>query len=147
MDDLARLNDGLLPFARLLGVRFVAAEPDRVAAELLVRDELCTRPAVLHGGALMAFADTLGAAGTVLNLPEGAWTTTVESKTNFFAPAPVGSRLLGEAVPLHRGRTTMVWQTRLTTEDGRLVAVVIQTQLVLAATSDAPRVSPGAKAS
>ncbi len=144
MDDLARLNDGLLPFARLLGVRFVTAERDRVAAELMVRDDLCTRPAVLHGGALMAFADTLGAAGTVLNLPDTAQTTTIESKTNFFAPAPVGSRLLGEAVPLHRGRTTMVWQTRLATEGGRLVAVVIQTQLVLQAASSAPRPSPGA---
>jgi uncharacterized protein (TIGR00369 family) len=147
MDDLARLNDGMLPFARLLGVRFFAAERDRVAVELLVRDELCTRPAVLHGGALMAFADTLGAAGTVLNLPDGAWTTTIESKTNFFAPAPVGSRLLGEAVPLHRGGTTMVWQTRLAREDGRLVAVVIQTQLVLAATSGAPRLPAGAQPS
>jgi uncharacterized protein (TIGR00369 family) len=145
MDDLARLNDGLLPFARLLGVRFVAAERDRVAAELLVRDDLCTRPAVLHGGALMAFADTLGAAGAVLNLPDGARTTTLESKTNFFAPAPVGSRVAGEAVPLHRGRTTMVWQTRLTTEGGRLVAIIIQTQLVLPATTSAPRKSPGAQ--
>lgn len=133
MDDpLARLNEIKLPFAELLGIRFLAAARDRVTAELVVRDELCTRPAVLHGGAVMAFADTLGAAGTVLNLPEGAGTTTVESKTNFFRAAPVGTRLLGEATPLHLGRTTMVWQTRITTEDGKLVANVIQTQLVLA---------------
>ena len=99
MDGLARLNGDMLPFARLLGMTFTAAEPDRVTAELAVRDDLCTRPAVLHGGAIMAFADTLGAAGTILNLPEGAWTTTVESKTNFIGPAPLGSRVLGETPP------------------------------------------------
>ena len=111
---------------------FTGAEPARVTAELVVRDDLCTRPAVLHGGAIMAFADTLGAAGTILNLPEGAWTTTIESKTNFVGPAPLGSRVRGEATPVHRGRTTMVWQTRVTTEAGRLVALVTQTQLVQA---------------
>ncbi len=79
----------------------------------------------------MALADTLGACATVLNLPEGASTTTVESKTNFLAPAPAGTRLIGECVPLHRGRRTMVWQTRITSADGRLIAVVTQTQLVL----------------
>ena len=130
MDRLADLNAGMLPFAKLLGMTFIAAEPDRVTAEMLVRDDLCTRPAVLHGGAIMAFADTLGAAGTILNLPEGAWTTTIESKTNFIGSAPLGSRVLGEATPIHRGKTTMVWQTRVTTEVGRLVALVIQTQLV-----------------
>ena len=133
MDRLAALNMGMLPFAKLLGMTFMAAEPDRVAAEMVVRDDLCTRPAVLHGGAIMAFADTLGAAGTVLNLPEGAWTTTIESKTNFIGSAPLGSRVLGEATPIHRGKTTMVWQTRVTTETGRLVALVVQTQLVQAA--------------
>jgi uncharacterized protein (TIGR00369 family) len=80
----------------------------------VVRDDLCTRSAVLNGGAVMAFADTLGTAGTVLNLPEGAWTTTIESKTNFHGPAPLGPRVMGEATPVHRGRTTMVWQTRVT---------------------------------
>jgi uncharacterized protein (TIGR00369 family) len=130
MDRLADLNAGMLPFAKLLGMTFTGAEPDRVTAELVVRDDLCTRPAVLHGGAIMAFADTLGPAGTVLNLPEGAWTTTIESKTNFIGPAPLGSRIMGEATPVHRGRTTMVWQTRVTTEAGRLVALTTQTQLV-----------------
>jgi uncharacterized protein (TIGR00369 family) len=96
-----------------------------------VRVELCTRPAVLHGGAIMAFADTLGAAGTILNLPEGAGTTTIESKTNFIAAAQAGSRVTGEATPLHRGRRTQVWQTRITTAEGRLLALVTQTQLVL----------------
>jgi uncharacterized protein (TIGR00369 family) len=86
---------------------------------------------VAHGGVLMAFADTMGGAATMLNLPDGAHTTTLESKTNFLAAAPVGSLLLGEATPVHRGRTTMVWQTRVTTEAGRLAALVTQTQLVL----------------
>lgn len=131
MNRLARLDEMALPFARLLGVTFTGAELDRVTARMTVRDDLCTRPAVLHGGALMAFADTLGAAGTILNLPEGAWTTTVESKTNFIAAAPAGSTVLGEATPVHRGKTTMIWQTRVTNEAGRLLGLVTQTQLVL----------------
>jgi len=130
-DALARLQALKLPFAELLGIEFVAAAPERVIAELTVRPELCTNPAVMHGGALMAFADTLGAAATILNLPDGAGTTTVESKTNFIAAAPQGARLTGETTPFHRGRRTMVWQTRITTAEGRLVAVVSQTQLVL----------------
>ena len=104
--------------------------PERVEAELKVREDLCTRPAVLHGGALMAFADTLGALATVQNLSEGTWTTTIESKTNFFAAVPLGDVARAECTPLHRGRTTMVWQTRITRGDGRLAAVVTQTQLV-----------------
>ena len=121
-----------LPFAELIGVEFVEATADRVVAEMTVRENLCTRPAVMHGGAIMAFADTLGAAGTILNLPAGAGTTTVESKTNFIAAAPQGARLRGEATPVHRGRRTQVWQTRITLADtGRLVALVSQTQLVL----------------
>jgi uncharacterized protein (TIGR00369 family) len=131
MDPLERLNSEMLPFASLIGMTFVHAEPDRVVAELTIRDDLCTRPAVAHGGVLMSFADTLGAAATILNLPEGAATTTVESKTNFLAAAPAGARIVGEATPVHRGRTTMVWQTRITTDAGRLVALVVQTQLVL----------------
>jgi uncharacterized protein (TIGR00369 family) len=98
---------------------------------MVVRDDLCTRPAILHGGAVMAFADTLGATGTILNLPEGAGTATLESKTNFIAGAPAGTRVIGETTPIHRGRTTQVWQTRVTTAEGRLVAVVTQTQMVL----------------
>ncbi len=133
MDMLALLNDKALPFAELLGIRFVSAELDRVVAEMPIRDELCTNPAVAHGGAIMAFADTLGGAGTILNLPEGAWTTTMESKTNFLVAAPVGSCITGETTPVHRGRTTMVWQTRVTTEEGRLAALVTQTQLVIPA--------------
>jgi 1,4-dihydroxy-2-naphthoyl-CoA hydrolase len=131
MDALAKLKELKLPFAELLGLEYTAAAADRVVAEMTVREELCTRPAVLHGGAIMAFADTLGAAGTILNLPEGAGTTTIESKTNSIAAAPQGGRVIGETTPLHRGRRTMVWQTRVTTAEGRLVALVTQTQLVL----------------
>ena len=131
MDLLARIRSEMLPFAELLGIEFVSVSPEKIVAAMTVRKDLCTRPAVLHGGALMAFADTLGATGTILNLKEGAWTTTIESKTNFIAPAPVGSRLTGEATPVHRGRRTMIWQTRVTTAEGQLVALVTQTQLVL----------------
>jgi uncharacterized protein (TIGR00369 family) len=130
-DPLARIRAQALPFAELLGIAFVAASPDRIVAEMAVREDLCTRPAVLHGGAIMAFGDTLGAVGTLLNLPEGAGTTTIESKTNFVAPAPLGSKVVGEATPMHRGRRTMIWQTRITTAEGRFVALVTQTQLVL----------------
>jgi len=125
------VNDTKLPFAELLGIAFVSASPDRIVAEMTVREDLCTTPAVLHGGAIMAFADTLGAMGTIVNLPQGAGTTTVESKTNFVAPAPVGTRVIGETTPVHRGRRTMIWQTRISTSEGRLVALVTQTQLVL----------------
>jgi uncharacterized protein (TIGR00369 family) len=133
MDPLETLRHWKLPFAELLGIEFISAAPDRVVAQLTARGELCTRPAVMHGGAIMAFADTLGAAGAVLNLPQGAGTTTIESKTNFIAAAPSGIRLTGEATPVHRGRRTQVWTTRITTPEGRLVAVVTQTQMVLLA--------------
>jgi len=131
MDLLARIRQETLPFAELLGIEFISASPDKIVAEMIVREDLCTRPAVLHGGAVMAFADTLGATGTIVNLPEGAGTTTIESKTNFVAPAPAGTRVIGEATPVHRGRRTMIWQTRILTPEGRLVALVTQTQLVL----------------
>ncbi len=133
MEALATLKELALPFAELMGIEFIEAAPDRVVGAMTVRADLCTRPAVLHGGAIMAFADTLGAGGAIVNLPDGAWTTTIESKTNFIAAAPLGGRVWGEATPLHRGRRTQVWQTRVTTDDGKLVAVVTQTQLVLLA--------------
>ena len=131
MDLLDRVNETKLPFAELLGIEFVSASPDRIVAEMTVREDLCTIPAVLHGGAIMAFADTLGAMGTLVNLPQGAGTTTIESKTNFVAPASVGTRVIGETTPIHRGRRTMIWQTRVSNSEGRLVALVTQTQLVL----------------
>jgi 1,4-dihydroxy-2-naphthoyl-CoA hydrolase len=131
LDLLDRVNDTKLPFAELLGIEFVSASPEKIVAEMTVREDLCTIPAVLHGGAIMAFADTLGAMGTLVNLPQGAGTTTIESKTNFVAPASVGTRVIGETTPVHRGRRTMIWQTRVSTSEGRLVALVTQTQLVL----------------
>ncbi len=124
----ARL-DGLFP--HLMGVRLVAVEPARVLAEMPVRADLCTAGGILHGGAHMAFADTLGAVGTLVNLPAGKWTTTTDSSTKFIAAAPVGGTVIGECVALHRGRTTMVWQTSIRRADGKLCAVVTQTQLVI----------------
>ncbi len=116
--------------AELLGIRFVETSPERVVAELVVREALTTVGGALHGGALMALADTVGAAATILNLPAGATTTTLESKTNFLAAARSGT-VRAESTPLHRGRRTMVWQTRVTDESGRLLAVTVQTQMVL----------------
>ncbi len=118
-------------FAEWLGIVYLETSRERVRAELVMRDALCNQPGRVHGGALMAFADTLGAAGTVLNLPAGAGTTTIESKTNFISAAPGGSKLIGECTPIHRGKQTQVWQTRITRADGGLVAIVTQTQLVL----------------
>ena len=131
MDLATRLNSEPLPFAALLGIQLISAAPERIIGEMPVREQFCTRPAVAHGGVVMAFADTLGALATVANLPEGGRTTTIESKTNFIGAAPLGARLTGETTPVHRGRRTMVWQTRVTIEDGKLVALVTQTQLVL----------------
>ena len=121
------------PFADLLGMKVTHLSPDRVVAELPVREDLGNRFGILHGGAIMAFADNLGGTATVANLPEGARTTTVESKTNFFAAIPVGDTARAECTPLHKGRTTMVWQTRVTRNDGKLAALVTQTQLVIPA--------------
>ncbi|MEA2679075.1 MAG: hypothetical protein QOK03_797 [Candidatus Binataceae bacterium] len=131
MSNVSMLEDTKPPFAQVLGVKFLGATPECVTAEMTVRKDLCTRPAVLHGGAIMAFADTLGACGTVLNLPQGSGTTTIESKTNFLAPAAVGTKVIGECTALHRGKRTMVWQTRITAKGGRLIAIVTQTQMVL----------------
>src|SRR4029077_2896098 len=130
-----------LPFARLMGVSIVSVTPDLVVGELTVREDLCTRPNVLHGGAYMAFADTIGAVATVANLKEGESTTTIESKTNFFAAIPLGDTARAECTPLHRGRSTMVWQTRITRGDGRLAAIVTQTQVGLKARAE--KRSPG----
>jgi len=120
---------GLLP--DLLGVEFTDVAPDKVIARLAVRKDLCTLGDNLHGGAIMAFADTLGAVAAILNMPQGARTTTIESKTNFIRGAPLGTRVIGEAVPVHKGRTTVVCQTSIRSEEGKLVALVTQTQLVI----------------
>ena len=119
-------------FPEYLGVRFVHVDQEVVRAELTVRKEICTMPAaVLHGGAIMSLADTIGAVATFLNLPPGAGTTTLESKTNFLRAAPIDTTVTGECTPVHRGKSTMVWQTRITGEDGALIAIVTQTQMVL----------------
>jgi uncharacterized protein (TIGR00369 family) len=123
------------PFAELMGMKITQVSRDKVVAELFVRDELENRMGVLHGGAIMAFADNLGGTATMANLPPGARTSTIESKTNFFAPIPIGDTAHAECTPLHRGRTTMVWQTRITRNDGRLCAIVTQTQIVMPAGS------------
>lgn len=132
MHDITALQELLGPlFPGLMGVRLVAVAPDRVLAEMDVRQELCTSGGILHGGAYMAFADTLGAVGTVLNLTAGKRTATTDSSTKFMAGARVNTTVTGECVALHRGRTTMVWQTSIRSAERKLCAVVTQTQLVL----------------
>ena len=130
-DRLAAIAAGQPAFADHLGSRIVSAHPDRVVAELEVREQHGNRNGVLHGGAVMALADNLGGTATFLNLPEGTSTTTIESKTNFFAEIRIGDVARAECTPLHRGSTTMVWQTRITRPDGKLAAIVTQTQLVM----------------
>ena len=130
--DIAAMQALLAPlFPGLMGVKLTALAPDRVTADMLVRPDLCTAGGILHGGAYMAFADTLGAVGTALNLGPGKGTTTTDSSTKFIAGAKVGTTVSAESVALHRGRTTLVWQTSIRNADGRLCAVVSQTQLVL----------------
>ena len=131
MSDDQKLESIRMPFGELLGIKIVSAEPERVTAEMIVRPDMCTNPAVLHGGALMAFADTLGGYATHLNLRDGQDTTTIESKTNFLAPALVGTKVSAECAAIHRGKRTMVWQTRITSEAGKLIGIVMQTQMVL----------------
>ena len=119
------------PFASTLGIKVLHYSPELIEAELLVRPELGNRNGNMHGGAVMAFADDLGGAATIINLPENTTTATIESKTNFFAAINVGDIARAECTPLHRGRTTMVWQTKITRGDGKLAAIVTQTQLVI----------------
>ncbi len=121
-----------MPLAQLMGVTFTEAAKDKVVATMLVRDDLCTLGNTIHGGAIMAFADSVGAAATIINLPaEAQGTTTIESKTNFLGGAKAGTTVTATATPVHLGRRTQVWQTRLTTTEGKLVALVTQTQMVL----------------
>ena len=119
------------PFATYLGMKVTEITPDRVTAELVVREELNNRFGIMHGGAIMALADNCGGTAASANLKDGQSTTTIESKTNFFAAVPIGDVAKAECIALHKGRTTMVWQTRITRNDGRLCALVTQTQLVL----------------
>ena len=129
--DMETLQKTLAGLPRYLGLTLTHLEPDRVVAEMTVRAEHCTEGDIAHGGAIMAFADTMGAIGTVVNLREGQGTTTIESKTNFFAGTPLGTVLVAESVPLHRGRRTQVWETRISHKSGRLAAKITQTQMVL----------------
>ena len=119
------------PFAKFLGIKIIEITPDRVLAELVVREDLNHRFGIMHGGAIMALADNCGGTAASANLKEGQTTTTLESKTNFFAAVPIGDVAKAECTALHKGRTTMVWQTRITRNDGRLCALVTQTQMVL----------------
>ena len=132
MNLLEKIKSRPLPLARLMGITFTHAEPDKVIARMVVRPDLCTLGHRMHGGSVMALADTTGGAATLINLPASAnGTTTIESKTNFLGAADEGSTVIATATPLHRGRRTQVWQTRLETEEGKLVALVTQTQLIL----------------
>lgn len=129
---MTSISADIIPFAKTMGVEITEATPERVSAKLVVRPDLCTTGGTLHGGAAMAFADSLGAIGAFLSLPPGArGTTTLESKTNFLGAAKAGTTVSGEATPVHKGRTTSVWQTTITGEDGKAVAIITQTQLVL----------------
>lgn len=131
MNDMNEMAKVQPPFAEFLGIKITHLAPDRVTAELPMRADLNNRFDIMHGGAIMALADNLGGTAASANLKEGQTTTTLESKTNFFAAIPVGDIAYAECTPLHRGRSTMVWQTRITRGDGRLCALVIQTQMVL----------------
>lgn len=131
---MSDLNEQILsqqPFPRLMGMEVLEADKAHVKGRLSVRPDLCTAGHILHGGAIMAFADSLGAIGAFLNLPQGAGTTTIESKTNFIGSAKEGSVVVAEATPIHIGRRSSVWQTKIMREDGKLVAIVTQTQMVL----------------
>ena len=130
MADASQPSTGM-PFSDLMGIEIVTRDKARVIGRMTVRDDLCTAGGILHGGAYMAFADALGAIGGVLNLAPGTRTTTLESKTNFFRGAPAGSTVTGEATPLHVGRRSSVWQTRVTNEEGKLLALVTQTQMTI----------------
>jgi 1,4-dihydroxy-2-naphthoyl-CoA hydrolase len=132
MNDVASIQALIAPlFPGLMGVQLTEVGPERVVATMRVRPDLCTSGGILHGGAVMAFADTLGAIGTFMNLQPGKGTTTVDSSTKFIGAAKVGSTVTGESTAFHRGRTTMVWQTLIKSDTGKLCAVVTQTQLVM----------------
>jgi uncharacterized protein (TIGR00369 family) len=130
-DRIAAIAQAQPPFAVTLGLRITHATPDRVEADLPVTEALANRNNTLHGGAFMALADNLGGTATFLNLKEGEGTSTIESKTNFFRPVAIGDVARAVTVPLHKGRSTMVWQTTISTGEGKLAAIVTQTQMIL----------------
>jgi 1,4-dihydroxy-2-naphthoyl-CoA hydrolase len=122
-----------LPFATLIGLEIIDVMPERAAARIKIRPELCNRSGVASGGAVMALANTLGTVATMANLPNGANTITTESTTNFIAPVPMGDMAHAECTLVHNGQEMMVWQTKITRGDGRLAAVVTQTQMIRSA--------------
>ena len=139
MPTTEQLNALIAPlFPGLMGVRLLETSPKHVRAELTVRPDLCTAGGIMHGGAYMAFADTLGAVGTVMSLGKDQTTTTTDSSTKFIGGAKVGTVVTGDSVALHLGRRTHVWQTEVRTADGKLCAVVTQTQLIMESPSSAP---------
>lgn len=127
----AAFNENNAPFAKMLGVTMTLVTKSRLEAELIVTPDHCTIPATLHGGAMMAFADNMGGCGAFLNMPEGMMTTTVESKTNFLRPVPVGQKALAVTEPVHIGKSLQVWKTEIRREDGKIAAIVTQTQMIL----------------
>ena len=121
-----------MPFSKLMGVEITGASKEKVTGTLTVRPDLCTSNNIMHGGAMMAFADALGAIAASMNLPEGAnGTTTIESKTNFLRAAPEGSTVTADTTPVNVGRRLSVWQTKLFREDGKPAAIITQSQMVL----------------
>ena len=129
---MTSLQPDMMPFSRILGLELISSDKDRIVAELTVTESLCTTGRIMHGGAVMSVADTLGAIGAFLNLPEGhKTTTTIESKTNFLRAAPLDSKLIAECLPMHVGRRLSVWQTTLRNEVGKSIGIVTQTQMVL----------------
>ncbi len=129
---MTSLQPDMMPFSRILGLELISSDKDRIVAELTVTESLCTTGRIMHGGAVMSVADTLGAIGAFLNLPEGhKTTTTIESKTNFLRAAPLDSKLIAECLPMHVGRRLSVWQTTLRNEAGKSIGIVTQTQMVL----------------
>ena len=129
---MTSLQPDMMPFSRILGLELISSDKDRIVAELTVTESLCTTGRIMHGGAVMSVADTLGAIGAFLNLPEGhKTTTTIESKTNFLRSAPLDSKVIAECLPMHVGRRLSVWQTTLRNEAGKSIGIVTQTQMVL----------------
>jgi uncharacterized protein (TIGR00369 family) len=127
----AAFNENNAPFAKMLGVKMTLVTKERLEAELLVTPDHCTIPATMHGGAMMAFADNMGGCGAFLNMPEGMMTTTIESKTNFLRPVPVGQKALAVTEAVHIGKSLQVWKTEIHREDGKVAAIVTQTQMIL----------------
>jgi 1,4-dihydroxy-2-naphthoyl-CoA hydrolase len=123
------------PFIKLLGVTIIRRGADRSEAELVNREDLCNRRRIMHGGAIMALADIMGGMTASAGIPAGHFTATIESKTNFLAGIPKGDTVRAVCTPVHTGQTTIVLQTNITRSDGKLAAMVLQTQIELPITA------------